>query len=179
MCPDRHRGVLGCHNSHHRHHQNPASACRPACSSRIKPPLSPPASPSPPPPRQPCPGVHFDGAKAQLSLVTDSPGLPVAGSEVSASGTHSRTFGFFRTAPPGAGGAIAALSGGLRPVAPATFAVGLPLASAAVAVARTTTLYVDRNVVKVVYQLRDAAGNTQVDTSVCLLYTSPSPRDED
>ena len=134
-----------------------------------QPPLSPPASPSPPPLRQPCPGVHFDGAKAQLSLVTDSPGLPVAGSEVSASGTHSRTFGFFRTAPPGAGGAIAALSGGLRPVAPATFAVGLPLASAAVAVARTTTLYVDRNVVKVVYQLRDAAGNTQVDTSVSRL----------
>ena len=132
---------------------------------------SPPTSAhdAPPPPRQPCPGVHFDGAKAQLSLVTDSPGLPVAGSEVSASGTHSRTFGFFRTAPPGAGGAIAALSGGLRPVAPATFAVGLPLASAAVAVARTTTLYVDRNVVKVVYQLRDAAGNTQVDTSVSRL----------
>ena len=98
-------------------------------------------------------------------------GFAVVGSETSpAAGEHERSFGFFRAHPPGQASlngqvegstAYSAYFSGVK-----AYQMARPQATTVNAILRTSTVYVDRNVVTVTYQVRDDFGNTDVDSSL-------------
>ena len=78
-------------------------------------------------------------------------------------GVSERAFGFFARATPGTSGQMvsASVDDTVR-ASDAFFTVGLPPAAVISATVRTKVLYPDRNDLRVVYQLRDAIGESRV-----------------
>ena len=101
-----------------------------------------------------------------MDLATSGPGFPVSGSATAPQvDERRRSFGFFRALAPGSSGSVRGTGTGVSYSVQAGFATERPLASEAIALVRTAVLYEGRNSLRVPYQLRDAAGNTQVLTS--------------
>ena len=141
-------------------------------------PALPPPSPGTPLPEMPslsappgAPGQALPGCPTDPALVSggrpllslDGPGYAVSGSARQASlDVHERSFGFFVAATPGAAGSVRASMGARMYGLSAAYSLASPLAAAVEAKTRTSTLYVDRNSLRVAYQLRDAAGESRV-----------------
>ena len=137
------------------------------------PPRLPPTQP-PTPPRPPAPPPQYCSSDAALvsngdgsiELASSGPGYPVSGSETAPQeDERRRSFGFFRALAPGSSGSVRGLGTSVSYSVQAAFVTERPLASQAIALVRTDVLYEGRNTLRVPYQLRDEAGNTQVLTS--------------
>ena len=110
-----------------------------------------------------------DNATGELVQSDGSIGFPVAGSAYSpALDERARSFGFFRQHPPGqsslSGSIVGSTAYSVYSVS-RSYTMARPQATEVSAVLRTSEVYVDRNEVLVTYQLRDALGNTYVDSS--------------